>query len=399
MTLRVLQVCPFGIPSEPTSGGQIRIAAIAAAYAAAGCEVDRCCVLTRTRDVQNPLDVVMPWWDRVRRYHIGKPSNLGQIRLHWAASKGRSLQRQLDIKLAQRYDVVHVEHPWGIELICQLREHPFLREALLICSAHNVEHELFESIVQERQEWTRAAQRLAQEIGRIEHLAAARSDLVWTVSKHDAAALSQTGTPCIVAPNGCRELPELTNDPEFTRFSRPYALFVGADYGPNVHGFLGMLGDDLRFLPDNTCVHTIGTCGEPLRHHAPHKLARHTGQLVHHGRVSQTKLDAALRHASLIILPISSGGGTNLKTAEALATGHAVLGTSQAFRGFEDWICTPNVFVENAPTTFRKKMAELLSLAHDTQTCTRVRRPHLTWAQALQPAINKTLALLHTHHT
>lgn len=394
MTVRVLQVCPFGIPSEPASGGQIRISAIARAYEAAGCTVDRCCVVTRKRDTYNPLDVVMPWLDRIRRYHLGKPGNLGQIRQHWAAIKGQGLQHQLRAKLDRRYDLVHVEHPWGMALVNQLRDHASLREARLVCSTHNVEQELFESTVRERQEWTPAAKRLADEIGRIEREAVKVADLVWTVSQHDADVLSKFGSSCVVAPNGCRALPDQADDPAFSSLNEPYALFVGANYGPNIHGFLGMLGDDLDFLPNGSSVHTVGTCGQHLQGHEPHQHAQQAGRLVHHGRVSQSTLDAALRHACVMILPISSGGGTNLKTAEALATGHAVLGTPQAFRGFEDWMQAANVHVAGDPTTFRKKLAELLTTPANTAVRTKTERAALTWPEVLQPAVTQTLGLL-----
>lgn len=396
MTLRVLQVCPFGIPEEPSSGGQIRIAAIEAAYRSAGCAVDRCCVVTRERDARNPLDIVMPWWDRARRYHLGKPGNLGQIRQHWAAEKGSLLQRQLAMKLTERYDVVHVEHSWDVELICRLRGHPSLKQGRLVYSSHNVEQELFESVVRERGEWTAAAQRLAKEIGSIEHAAAARADLIWTVSQHDANVLGRTGTPCVVAPNGCRTLPDDASDPAFTHLPGPYAVFVGANFAPNVHGFLGMLGNDLGFLPAGASVHTIGTCAEALKSHTPHQPWIKARRLVHHGRVPQEKLDAALRLATVVILPITSGGGTNLKTAEALSTGHSILGTHQAFRGFEDWMHTPGVQVEDSPEAFRLKLAKLLTGTNTPKHTQVADRSDLTWSHVLQPALEKTLALLHS---
>lgn len=396
MTVRVLQVCPFSIPDEPSSGGQIRITAIQEAYQAAGCLVDRCCIVTRARDVRNPLDLVMTWPDRIRRYHIGKPGNLGQIRQHWAAEKSQRLQKQLAKKLTAHYDLVHVEHPWDAELIHQLRNHASLRRARIISSSHNVERELFESVVQERDEWNGSAKRLAQDIGRIELNAAARADLIWAVSKHDANKLAQSGTPFVVAPNGCRPLPSNPRDETFSSVSRPYALFVGANYGPNVNGFLNMLGDDFGFLPKGTSLHTIGTCGEFLSKHEPHQSWIHSGALAHHGRVSQATLDSALHHASVIILPITAGGGTNLKTAEALATNHPILGTSHSFRGFEDWTHADRVWLEDSPTTFRSKLADLLtrtpcaSEKHTLDTAAL----DLTWSNVLRPAIDATLALI-----
>nr|WP_160322537.1 glycosyltransferase [Aquabacterium parvum] len=389
MGLRVLQVCPFDIPNEPSTGGQIRIEAIARAYREAGCIVDRSCIVTRQRDARRPMDLIMPWLDRVRRKHIGKPDNLGQIRQHWAAQASQKLHKQLSSCLEKPYQIVHVEHPWGMALMRSMRRHPMLTNARIVYSAHNIEHTLFESVAREQGNWNWAARTLTQEIRRIEEAAAAEADITWAVSLADAGQLMPFAKRCVVAPNGCRELPKRACSSVFTRLQGRYALFIGTNYSPNVNGFLRMLEDDFSFLPPGTSIQTIGTCVEALSHHAPHRHWQKSERLHHHGKVSGSLLDSALLNAGVIILPILSGGGTNLKTAEALASGRLVLGTTKAFRGFEDWLHAPGVHFADAPESFRDNLAKLLLASSSEQS--KFHRQGLNWTSALQPALQETL--------
>lgn len=389
MTTRVLQVCPFDIPDQPSAGGQIRIDAIAKAYREAGCLVDRSCIVTRRRDARRQMDLILPWLDRVRRKHLGRPGNLGQIRQHWAAQASQRLHKQLAARLEHAYAIVHVEHPWDVALICSMREHPMLAHARIVYSAHNIEHELFESVTREQGHWNRAAQQLAQEIRQIEEAAAAAADITWTVSLADAAQLAPFARQCIVAPNGCRELPTHAPLSVFSNLRGRYALFIGANYAPNINGFISMVGNDLSFLPPGTSIHTIGTCSEALEHHEPHQPWMRTGRIHHHGKVSTALLDSALLNAGVILLPILSGGGTNLKTAEALASGQPVLGTTKAYRGFEVWLGESSVHQAEQPDVFRKKIAKLLLTFSTAQSASR--RQELIWSNALRPAMEETL--------
>lgn len=389
MTPRVLQVCPFDIPDQPSAGGQIRIDAIAKAYREAGYSVDRTCVVTRRRDARRPMDLIMPWLDRVRRKHLGKPGNLGQIRQHWATQASQRLHKQLAARLEHTYAIVHVEHPWDVALICAMRKHPMLARARIVYSAHNIEHELFESVTREQGHWNRAAQQLAQEIRQIEEAAAAAADITWAVSLADAEKLTPFARQCILAPNGCRELPTHAPLSLFSDLRGRYALFIGANYAPNINGFLSMVGNDLSFLPSGTSIHTIGTCAEALKHHAPYQPWMGSGHIRHHGKVSTALLDSALLNAGVILLPILSGGGTNLKTAEALASGQPVLGTTKAFRGFEVWLRAPGVHQADQPDVFRDNLVKMLLTFSTAQPAPR--RQELTWSAALRPAMEETL--------
>jgi hypothetical protein len=66
-----------------------------------------------------------------------------------------------------------------------------------------------------------------------------------------------------------------------------------------------------------------------------------------------------LAHAFL--LPIPHGGGSNIKTAEALFSGAYVIGSEAAFRGYEDFLDLPEVVVARTPTVFQTSIRKVLA--------------------------------------
>jgi hypothetical protein len=74
----------------------------------------------------------------------------------------------------------------------------------------------------------------------------------------------------------------------------------------------------------------------------------------------------------VILLPIAYGGGTNLKTAEALVSGRPVVASIESFRGYEDYIKSPLVKIAETNldfktlTTSRLMRTRIASVDRDT---------------------------------
>jgi hypothetical protein len=66
----------------------------------------------------------------------------------------------------------------------------------------------------------------------------------------------------------------------------------------------------------------------------------------------------------LIVLfcPLTQGGGTNLKTAEALWSGKHIVATSIAMRGFENFIGQSGVHIADEPVVFKSKLREVMEM-------------------------------------
>jgi hypothetical protein len=102
-------------------------------------------------------------------------------------------------------------------------------------------------------------------------------------------------------------------------------------------------------------------------------------RLVLLGEVSSFKLDCLIANAAGMLLPVTYGGGSNLKTAEALLAGHPIIGTTKAFRGCEVIAETPEAFSAAMRRVFA---GEVPPPPHDE------RLGSIVWDQTLQPIVD-----------
>jgi glycosyltransferase involved in cell wall biosynthesis len=383
--MRALQISPFPISDAPTSGGQVRVVEMAHSYLRAGWQVDRCVVHDRGKPLPNALNVCLGWWDRQRRRHIGRPKGIANLRHVWAwksERSSRSLTQQLVAAGLPRYDVIQCEHPWDFDLAWRLRESGACPHAQLFYSAHNIEAELHANSWQSNGQWSHAAARLVQEIRRHESDVARRADVCWAVSEKDAEFLRDAGASKVhVAPNGVHELAAQTAQREM--IGTPYALFIASDHVPNVTGFQQWLPASLgRWMPPGTALLLAGTVGRALRRDARYADDFAAKRLIDLGLVERGRLDQLIHHAHALILPITTGGGTSLKAAEALVSGRPVITTAAGVRGFEPYAAEPRVTLVTQEEAFRNCVESALrapfQVPHRDPAC-----EQLTWTHAL----------------
>ncbi len=383
--MRALQISPFPIPEAPSSGGQVRVVEMARAYLSAGWEVDRCVVHDRGKPRSDTLSVCLGWWDRQRRRHIGRPKGIANMRHVWAWKSDRSAHRLTQQLLADglpRYDVVQCEHPWDFDLAWRLRESGACRHAQLFYSSHNIEAELHANAWQSNGQWSRAAERLVHEMRQHESDVARRADVCWAVSEKDAEFLRGAGARNVqLAPNGVHEL--AAQAPQREWIGTPYALFIGSDHVPNVTGFQQWLPAPLgRWMPPGTVVLLAGAVGRALRRDARYASDFAAARLVDLGLVERGRLDQLIHHAHALILPITTGGGTSLKAAEALVSGRPVITTAAGVRGFERYAAEQRVTVAAHEQAFKNALVDALRTPfrprHQDPTCAQ-----LTWSHAL----------------
>jgi glycosyltransferase involved in cell wall biosynthesis len=116
----------------------------------------------------------------------------------------------------------------------------------------------------------------------------------------------------------------------------PFALFVGGDFYANRQGISWFMRHVSRRV--NIKVYVVGKGMESMR-----------GELSIPGRLevigSVDNLAAWYERARFVIAPIFDGSGMKTKVAEALMYGKKVVGTPEAFSGYEDivviagWLC------------------------------------------------------------
>ncbi|MBV8444680.1 MAG: glycosyltransferase [Candidatus Dormibacteraeota bacterium] len=234
--------------------------------------------------------------------------------------------------------------------------------------------------------------------GRIESLErdlAQRCDICIAVSDDDAQAHQAMGAGnVIVARNGASRRPSSAASERrwkariAARGIRHTALFVGSAHPPNWVGFMSTVGTRLGFLAPDTCVLLAGGVADYMHEHFRGRTVDQVTmwrRLWPLGRVTDSDLAALLRVADVILLPITEGGGSNLKTAEAILSGRPVVATDYALRSFEDLMDLPNIHAARTPEEFRAAMLHAFSRPAGQRSAEQVRRSEaVLWERCLE---------------
>ena len=194
--------------------------------------------------------------------------------------------------------------------------------------------------------------------------------LVIAVSAGDARAFREMGAgECIVVRNGHdRREPSqgaLTRSREelFKGWHRAYAFFVSSWHQPNFRGFDGMVGPSLGYLPPDAQIVVAGgvtNLVSQCERYGPASAVNGNRLHLITGTVGDDDMAALLHLAQAILLPITSGGGSNLKTVEALFAGRPIVAASYAFRGVEEFAALPRVHLCDTAAQFQAAVQRLL---------------------------------------
>ncbi|WP_225248042.1 glycosyltransferase [Mesorhizobium sp. J8] len=243
----------------------------------------------------------------------------------------------------------------------------------------------------------------AQRAAEIESDLAAKADLVVTVSEQDAACFRKLNPSVVIAANGI--WPRETSA-GFARWASRFAglrtaLFVGSGHPPNVRGFLQMTGPDLGFLSASERIVVVGGVADQIRNDPG--FLRHRGadnaRIELLGVQDGATLSALIELADAVMLPIVEGGGTNIKTAEALYSRKPIVATSFAFRGYEQFKHWRNVRLADRPEDFRDLLAQALRSEPEALTQADIAQlDTLLWTETLQKLPGLFAALPRRRH-
>lgn len=273
-------------------------------------------------------------------------------------------------------DFIQFESPWLYPVVqSSLENHATLSDVPLVYSSQNIETHLLPDAHK-------------PDARALEKALVAASAKVFAVSAADAKVFRKWGAgDVVVAPNGANPPPATLQVP--TRvIAEPYALFVGSGHGPNAEGYWNCFGTVPGFIPPSARLVVAGGVNNLLG--ADTRFSRFRAlntALVHNtGVVSEAVLENLLHYAGVICLPVLSGGGTNLKTAEALLSDKPIIATPQAFRGFETHTAAPGVHIQKTPQMFRQCLREFFTTGlpgtRDPATL-----QDLTWSASISPIV------------
>lgn len=104
-----------------------------------------------------------------------------------------------------------------------------------------------------------------------------------------------------------------------------YLLFVGADFGPNVDGLRWFIANIMPYVSRQLKV-----VGKGMERYKA-EMSRYNVEVI--GIVED--LSDYYYKAAAVVLPIRYGDGMKVKTAEALMYGRTIIGTDEAFEGYD----------------------------------------------------------------
>lgn len=233
----------------------------------------------------------------------------------------------------------------------------------LILSSHNVEAPMKREILEGLGMKKAQVNKIVGEIEQVELEITKDAEMVIACTDADAAFYKKNGAKKVVtARNGMAKIE--SNEAARNKWQDFFglhhivhkALFVGSAHPPNWTGFTDMVGDKLGFMPFNgrvilaggVCDYFDRTFREP--YNPGHTTFWQRVELA--GRPSDDSLGALLQLTDVIILPITEGGGSNLKTAEAILADKPIVATSHAFRSFEHLQDLPNIYIADTQKDF-----------------------------------------------
>lgn len=380
----------------PVHGGQIRLAEIINAYRQAGYAVQSINLYEMQPQPRGDHDFDFPPDTPWRLWHEKHVPLIADLNSGRYAAGDPVAYKKISAAVQGNPNIIHLEQPWLLPLVERWREEGKYRNARIVYGSQNIEAPLKKAIL-DRYHVAEAAA-VADEIEILERRACEIADIVLAVSADDSAQLAAwSGKEVVLAANGIAawQAESSTLQAWKKRLPQtPFALFVGSAHPPNISGFFDTLGDSLGFLPPDRKICIVGSVSP---HIPAHPLFQRWGPLNSSrvqilGLVDNAALAAIKELAHAIILPITEGGGSNIKTAEALYSGKYVLGTPASFRGFDRYRTLSGVKAAQTPAVFKQAMCTMLhqpphQSSPQASQSEHVLRQTLLWTETLKPML------------
>jgi glycosyltransferase involved in cell wall biosynthesis len=370
---KILVIAPYPI-TKPYHGGQKRTKALTVFYKRVFSRVKYVGIFHRGQYPDwSPDD--MPLGDPEIIRKVDEQPYLAEL------ITGEAIDRDIHIrsymaKLLNEYrpDIIHIEQPFpylGLKvLLSELKLNPFL-----IYGSQNIEYPLKKRILSELKAPEEIINETTEKTHKLEVELARKSDLVLAVNKEDSITLTKFGAKNIlIVPNGIDRVRPSKEDIYFweqykkSNSIKKVVVFIGSGHPPNWEGFLKMVGDDTAFMPESSKILIAGGVANYFKNEFKNKNNNFWKGVKLIGQLEEKRLAALLEVCDLIILPITTARGSNLKTAEAILSGKKFVGTPSTLQGFEAYRNLPNTFIADSRDKFRESIIMALTAEYIPRT-------------------------------
>lgn len=387
---RVLILATYPI-DRPEHGGQHRVANIARTFRESGAVVQVAGVIGSDHYPASNGFVSFPGSAELAM-HLSRPFLMEDYAIGELFSRDDRFFGLLAAQIDAEPDLIHVEQPWLFKFARRYADTVTSKSVKVLLGAQNIEHQLkfdiLKNIVSVNEANVAGEKVLACELAAI-----SAADGICCVSQHDLEWVrSKTSAPCIVCANGVTER-GTTNSGILTANKilghRKFALYCASGHPPNVTGFFDIFGSGIGCIAPDEAIVIAGGAGPAIVNDK--RFVRTAGlsrSCIMAGAVTEECLQALLDTAHTIFLPITSGGGTNLKTAEALWAGKHIVATSTAMRGFEKYTSAQGVILADKPHEFLAALrTSMAAPPHVLSDAARAERKSVLWESTLSGLI------------
>ena len=377
---------------HPVHGGQRRVTAFREFYASIGVRYGYACVYNSRhygRAAVAAHDV--PWNPTVFWAPAGHGSPLPFVEdlssgLQ-AAEVPETFDRLCSLIEQMNPQALQLEQPFMWPFVRKLKSQTRFSGIPVIYSSHNFEGPLKEALLRDAGTSPQISRDVRSEIESLEREICSDAAIVISVSRSESELYSPWcgGRPVTVVANGVARPPARGNFNQAHDVfgGNRFLFFVGSSYPPNVQGFCDLVArDGLYFCPPQKTVAICGgVCDGIFATDSYQKFLAANSVRVHFfPHLDDTTLWSIKEACHAVLLPITTGGGSNLKTAEALALGKWVISTSTALRAFEDFAEDPNILIADDSAAFHRAAGRVLRSDPPTLSPeSKSRRDELFW--------------------
>lgn len=307
--------------------------------------------------------------------------------------------------LSFKPDIIHVEQPYPYIGLKKLLEEINMSPKIIFGS-QNIEAPMKREILENAYIAEDEISKAEKYIKDLEIQLSKDCDLLAACTDSDLKAHKKMGAVNVVlAQNGIdTTVPTRESirhwDKEFSSLGvSKTALFVGSAHPPNWIGFFDMVGKGLGFMPrDSRLVIAGSICDYFEKAITPASLnvqdATFWLRAYSAGRLSEDRLSSLIKTADVIILPITEGGGSNLKTAEAIIADKKVVATEHALRSFEWFKDFPNLWIPKTRQEFNESIVEALNAKKVERTLAQKKKAEeVRWSHRLSGLVEKAREL------
>lgn len=400
---RILVFTTYPI-KKPQHGGQKRTYAIVEAYKANFSAVRHCAVFFGGSYADSgQYDITL---SAASQQLASQAPLTGDIICGQAIYQDSKVKRKVTNLLRDfRPDIIHIEQPY-----VYLGLKPLLQELgitpKLIFGSQNIEAPMKREILEGANTPEQSIAQAVKIIADVEAELTRDSQLVVACTKEDLRAHAQLeARKLVLAPNGISTIKTSKSAQQHWQkvFSNvgvtSKVLFVGSAHPPNWTGFLDMVGKGLGFIPHNTRLVLAGSICDyferEILEDAPDiEDATFWLRAYSAGRLSEDRLGALIKQSDVMLLPITEGGGSNLKTAEAILANKKVVTTSHALRSFEWFKDFPNVWVADSKQEFCESITVALKTPFVERTDAQTKQTQrVKWESCLADLVKEVKAL------